>query len=60
MAPPDQDSRTAFIVTPEVIETGNVMKHVREGVLNGISGIRNEQRLRIRVVRLRAVTASAE
>ena len=44
MAPSDQDSRTTFIVTSEVIEAGNVMKHVREGVLNGISGIRNEQR----------------
>jgi hypothetical protein len=43
MGPPDQDSRTAFIVTREIIEGGRVMKHVGEGVLNGTSGIRNEQ-----------------
>jgi len=43
MGPPDQDSRTAFIVTREIIEGGKVMKHVGEGVLNGVPGIRNEQ-----------------
>lgn len=37
------DSQTAFIVTREIIEGGRVMKHVGEGVLNGMSGIRNEQ-----------------
>ena len=43
MGPPDRDSRTAFIVTREIIEGGKVMKHLGEGVLNGMPGIRNEQ-----------------
>lgn len=59
MGPPKQDSQTAFIVTREIIEGSRVMKHVGEVVLNGMSGIRNEQYFDKSEGRRRAAPASS-
>ena len=42
MGPPNRDTATGFVVTREIIEGGKVMRHIGEGLLNGMR-IRNEQ-----------------
>jgi len=42
MGPPDRNTETGFVVTRQIIENGQVMRHSGEGLLNGMK-IRNEQ-----------------
>jgi len=42
MGPPNRDTTTGFVVTRTIIEDGKVMRHIGEGLLNGMK-IRNEQ-----------------
>jgi hypothetical protein len=42
MGPPDRNTAMGFVVTREIIEDGKVMRHIGEGLLNGMK-IRNEQ-----------------
>jgi len=42
MGPPNRDTSTGFVVTREIVEGGRVMRHVGEGMLNGMR-IKNEQ-----------------
>ena len=42
LGPPNRDTATGFVVTREIIEDGKVMRHIGEGLLNGMK-IRNEQ-----------------
>src|SRR5690348_5170510 len=36
MGPPNRESSTGFVVTREIIEDGKVMRHIGEGLLNGM------------------------
>ena len=42
MGPPGRDTSTGFVGTREIIESGKVMRHIGEGMLDGLK-IRNEQ-----------------